>query len=46
MDFQVLQLMRGQSLILKLPARVPTEQQVSGAIWFDDLRVQRIQRLM
>lgn len=34
-----------QSLTLKLPARVPAEQQVSGAIWFDDLRVQRIQRL-
>lgn len=35
-----------QSLILKLPARVPAEQQISGAIWFDDLRVQKIQGLI
>lgn len=35
-----------QSLTLQLPARVPAEQQVSGAIWFDDLRVQKIQRLI
>ncbi len=35
-----------QSLALQLPARVPAEQQVSGTIWFDDLRVQKIQRLI
>lgn len=34
-----------QSLTLKLPARVPSEEHISGAIWFDDLRIQRIQRL-
>lgn len=34
-----------QSLTLTLPARVPAEQQISGAIWFDDLRIQKIQRL-
>lgn len=35
-----------QMLSLKLPARVPAEQQISGAIWFDDLRIQKIQRLI
>lgn len=35
-----------QSLMLQLPARVPAEQQVSGTLWFDDLRVQKIQRLI
>jgi len=34
-----------QTLTLKLPARVPAEQQISGAAWFDDLRIQKIQRL-
>jgi tetratricopeptide (TPR) repeat protein len=34
-----------QSLSLKLPARVPSEQVIAGSIWFDDLRVQKIQGL-
>ena len=32
-----------QSLILKLPARIPSEQTIGGAIWFDELRIQKIQ---
>ena len=45
-DFDVPSLnCEAQSLTLKLPARVPAEQQISGAIWFDDLRIQKIQRL-
>lgn len=32
-----------QSLILKLPARVDSEQEIGGTIWFDGLRIQKIQ---
>jgi|GEM_PF-990627 len=34
-----------QSLILKLPARIPSEQAIGGTIWFDGLRIQKIQAL-
>ncbi len=34
-----------QWLLLKLPARSESEQAIGGAIWFDALRVQKIQRL-
>ncbi|MGH8105946.1 MAG: tetratricopeptide repeat protein, partial [Arenimonas sp.] len=32
-----------QSLSLMLPARVPSEEEIGGSIWFDALRIQRIQ---
>lgn len=34
-----------QSLLLKLPARVESEQEIGGTIWFDGLRIQKIQGL-
>ncbi len=34
-----------QTLVLKLPALSPSEQDISGTIWFDALRIQRIQGL-
>lgn len=34
-----------QRLQLKLPARVPSEQMIGGSIWFDAMRIQRIQGL-
>jgi tetratricopeptide (TPR) repeat protein len=34
-----------QQLLLKLPARVPSEQVIGGTIWFDELRIQKIQGL-
>lgn len=34
-----------QWLLLKLPARIPSEQAIGGAIWFDTLRIQKIQGL-
>ncbi len=32
-----------QILWLKLPARAPSEEEIGGTIWFDALRIQRIQ---
>lgn len=32
---------RGQTLALKLPARVPAELRIRGQVWFDDLRIVR-----
>lgn len=32
-----------QALVLKLPARIPSEQAIGGAVWFDAFRVQKIQ---
>ncbi|MGH8051434.1 MAG: hypothetical protein ACREPB_12310, partial [Arenimonas sp.] len=34
-----------QRLQLKLPARVPSEQNIGGSVWFDAMRIQKIQRL-
>lgn len=34
-----------QRLQLKLPARVPSEQSIGGSVWFDAMRIQKIQRL-
>lgn len=32
---------QAQWLRLRLPARIPAEQRIAGAIWFDDLRIRR-----
>ena len=34
-----------QSLFLKLPARVASEQEIAGSLWFDAFRIQKIQGL-
>jgi len=34
-----------QWLLLKLPAQTPSERQISGSLWFDGLKIQRIQKL-
>lgn len=31
----------GQWVTLRLPARIPAEQRIGGAVWFDDIRVRR-----
>jgi tetratricopeptide (TPR) repeat protein len=46
MDFEVpASRCPAQWLLLKLPARFPSEQAIGGAVWFDSLRVQKIQGL-
>jgi len=32
----------GQWLELQLPARIPAEQRIGGLVWFDDLKISRI----
>lgn len=34
-----------QRIELKLPARAPTEQNIGGSVWFDAMRIQKIQGL-
>lgn len=36
----------GQRLILMIPARIPAETQINGAIWLDGLKIQRVEQLM
>ena len=36
----------GQRLILMIPARIPAETLINGAIWLDEVKIQRVEPLM
>ena len=36
----------GQRLILMIPARIPAETLINGAIWLDEVKIQRVESLM
>ena len=36
----------GQRLILMIPARIPAETLINGAIWLDEVKIQRVEPLL
>lgn len=36
----------GQRLILMIPARIPAETMINGALWLDNVRIQRVEQLL
>ena len=36
----------GQNMVLMIPARIPAETQINGALWLDDIKIQRVEQVM
>lgn len=43
-DFDVPDGCLGQKLTLMIPARIPAQTRISGAVWFDNLEIQRLEK--
>ena len=44
--FEIAEACAGQRLILMIPARIPAETLVNGALWLDDVKIQRFEPVM
>jgi hypothetical protein len=45
-SFEVPEACPGQRLVLMIPARIPAETLINGAIWLDEVKIQRVDALL